>query len=244
MKESYTEFENTPAAFEMILVEGGIFEMGSNDEEAEKPIHKVRVSSFWMGKFAVTQALWTYVMKENPSDFKGTNRPVENVSHDNIVNEFLPKLKAMTGLASRLPTEAEWEYAAKGGKYWDKYPFEYAGSNKSDEVGWFGENSQNETQTVGLKTPNLLGLHDMSGNVWEWCSDRHGSYPSSAKNVISNPTGPTTGPFRVNRGSGWLNNAWSCRSTCRNAFWPVFRLSYVGLRLVLSFSVVQTGKIP
>jgi formylglycine-generating enzyme len=245
MKESYAEFENTPAAFEMILVEGGIFEMGSNDEEAEKPIHKVQVSSFWMGEFPVTQGLWSYVMagteKENPSDFKGANRPVEKVSHDDIVNEFLPKLKAMTGLAYRLPTEAEWEYAAKGGKYGQKYPFEYAGSNKLEEVGWYDENSHSETQVVGLKTPNLLGLYDMSGNVWEWCSDWYnkGFYSSSTAKVSDNPTGPTTGTHRVFRGGSWLNNALFCRSAYRYDSWPEYRYYDVGLRLVLSFSPVQ-----
>jgi formylglycine-generating enzyme len=250
MKESYTEFKNTSAAFEMLWVEGGAFDMGGESGyEDSLPIHKVQVSSFWMGEFPVTQVLWSYVMagteKENPSRFKGANRPVEKVSHDDIMNEFLPRMKTLTGLAYRLPTEAEWEYAAKGGKYGQKYPFEYAGSNKLDEVGWYRKNSQNETQVVGLKTPNLLGLYDMSGNVWEWCSDWYDEdfYSSSTANVSDNPTGPTTGSHRVYRGGSWDGNAQFCRSTDRSYSWPEFRFSNVGLRLALSFSVVQTGKI-
>ncbi|MBB3838676.1 formylglycine-generating enzyme required for sulfatase activity [Runella defluvii] len=251
MQDSYTEFENTPAAFEMLWVEGGVFEMGGESVLGDAlPVHSVKIDSFWMGEFTVTQALWAYVMagteKENPSDFKGANRPVEKVSHDDIMNEFLPKLKAMTGLAYRLPTEAEWEYAAKGGKYGQKYPFEYAGSNKLEEVGWYRKNSQNEIQVVGLKTPNLLGLYDMSGNVWEWCSDWYDKdfYSASTAAVTVNPTGPTTGSLRVFRGGGWLNYERYCRSTNRDYGWPGIRYDLVGLRLVLSFSVVQAGKIP
>lgn len=243
-KKEPTEFENTPAAFEMLWVEGGVFDMGSNAKEAyddEKPVHKVQVSSFWMGEFAVTQALWAYVMKENPSDFKGANRPVENVSYNDIVEEFLPRLNSMTGHAYRLPTEAEWEYAAKGGKYGQKYPFTYAGSNKLEEVGWYDENSQHETQAVGLKTPNLLGLYDMSGNVREWCSDWYAEdfYRSSTVAVSVNPVGPATGSFRVFRGGSWLGDALLCRATFRYDSTPTFRNNYVGFRLVLSFSPVQ-----
>jgi sulfatase modifying factor 1 len=241
MQDSYTEFENTPAAFKMILVEGDVFDMGSDDEEAEKPIHKVRVSSFWMGKFAVTQALWTYVMKENPSDFKGTNRPVENVSYEDIVKEFLPKLNIMTGQVYRLPTEAEWEYAAKGGKYGQKYPFEYAGSNKLEEVGWYDENSHNKMQKVGLKTPNLLDLYDMSGNVSEWCSDWYDKdfYKTSTADVSDNPIGPDRVMFRVLRGGSWDFDVLFCRSSYRNFNSPKLRYHSVGFRLVLSFSPVQ-----
>ena len=243
-KKAPTEFKNTPAEFEMLLVEGGVFEMGSNAKEAyddEKPVHKVQVSSFWMGEFAVTQALWAYVMKENPSDFKGANRPVENVSYEDIVKEFLPRLNSMTGHAYRLPTEAEWEYAAKGGKYGQQYPFEYAGSNKLEEVGWYDENSQDETKAVGLKTPNLLGLYDMSGNVWEWCSDWYDSYPDSNKGITVNPIGPATSSNRVIRGGSWNFNALRCRSPSRYFASPSFRYLGVGFRLVLSFSPVQKG---
>lgn len=238
MQDSYTEFKNTPAAFEMLWVEGGVFEMGGESGyEDSLPIHKVQVSSFWMGEFVVTQALWAYVMKENPSDFKGANRPVENVSYDDIMYEFLPRMKTMTGLEYRLPTEAEWEYAAKGGKYGYKYPFEYAGSNKLDEVGWYYENSQDETKVVGLKTPNLLGLYDMSGNVYEWCSDWYDRdfYGSSTAGVSTNPTGS----LRVLRGGGWLSYAQRCRSASRSNDSPTYRYDSVGFRLVLSFSPVQ-----
>ncbi|AYQ35345.1 formylglycine-generating enzyme family protein [Runella sp. SP2] len=251
MQNPYTEFKNTPAAFEMLWVEGGVFEMGGESVLGDAlPVHRVKIDSFWMGEFAVTQALWAYVMagtdEENLSRFKDANHPVERVSYNDIVYEFLPKLKAMTGQQYRLPTEAEWEYAARGGKYGQKYPFEYAGSNKLEEVGWYYENSQNETQVVGLKTPNLLGLYDMSGNVYEWCSDWYGwdFYSSSTANISDNPTGPTTGSHRVGRGGSWGRNEKYCRSTYRSNDWPGHRSGGVGLRLVLSFSVVQAGKIP
>jgi sulfatase modifying factor 1 len=246
MKESYTEFKNTPAAFEMIWVEGGVFEMGGESwSDSSLPMHRVKIDSFWMGEFAVTQALWAYVMsgtdKENPSRFKGVNRPVENVSYNDIMNEFLPRLNSMTGLDYRLPTEAEWEYAAKGGKYGQKYPFEYAGSNKLEEVGWYAGNSQNETKAVGLKTPNLLVLYDMSGNVWEWCSDWYDRdfYSSSTADVSDNPTGPATGSDRVYRGGSWLSYAQDCCSTYRYYYSPANRDRNVGFRLVLSLSPVQ-----
>jgi formylglycine-generating enzyme len=245
MKDSYTEFKNTPVAFEMLWVERGVFEMGGESwSDSSLPMHRVKIDSFWMGEFAVTQALWAYVMagtdEENSSDFKGANRPVEKVSYDDIVYRFLPKLNTMTGLDYRLPTEAEWEYAAKGGKYGHKYPFEYAGSNKLDEVGWYDENSQDETKVVGLKTPNLLGLYDMSGNVYEWCSDWYDrDFYKTSTGVTVNPTGPTTGSSRVLRGGSWSLNAQSCRSANRDNDSPTDRDGDVGFRLVLSFSIVQ-----
>ena len=151
---------------EMIFVEGGTFRMGSeaDDKEAydwEKPAHAVKLDSFYIAKYPVTQALWETVMGNNPSDFKGANRPVENVSWGDIIQAFLPKLNKLTegvrpkGLEYQLPTEAQWEYSARGGKYWNKYPFKYAGSDKLNEVAWYDENSHEETKPVGLKTPNF-----------------------------------------------------------------------------------------
>ncbi|MFN8349049.1 MAG: formylglycine-generating enzyme family protein [Spirosomataceae bacterium] len=243
-KKEPTQFENTPAAFEMLWVEGGVFEMGGESGYNDSlPVHKVKLDSFWMGEYPVTQTLWAYVMagtdKEDPSDFKGANRPVENVSYKDIMNEFLPRLKTMTGLDYRLPTEAEWEYAAKGGKYGQKYPFIYAGSNKLEEVGWYDENSQGETQRVGLKTPNLLGLHDMSGNVWEWCHDWYSAYSPTTGHAVANPTGPATGTYRVYRGGSWYNDAQGCRTSYRHGDTPGLRSYSVGFRLVLSSSVQQ-----
>ena len=244
MKNHPQTFSDSPVSFNMIAVEGNM--NGEPFKMSDR--YGVRLDDFWMGEYPVTQALWAYVMSDtdiaDPSYFKGANRPVEQVSWEDIDKLFLPRLKDKTkdkrpkGTYYRLPTGTEWEYAARGGKYWDKYPFEYAGSNKLEEVGWYRENSQDETKVVGLKTPNLLGLYDMSGNVWEWCSDWYGSYPSSAKNVIFNPTGPTTGSCRVFRGGSWYDGARYCRSTARNYYWPEHRNYFVGLRLVLFFSVV------
>ncbi|AYQ35344.1 SUMF1/EgtB/PvdO family nonheme iron enzyme [Runella sp. SP2] len=233
MRETYTQFKNTPAAFKMLWVEGGVFEMGSEGEYSDSlPVHKVEVNSFWMGKFAVTQALWTYVMQENPSKFKGANRPVENVSYKDIMNEFLPRLKNMTGLDYRLPTEAEWEYAARGGKYGQKYPFEYAGSNKLEEVGWYDKNSQNETQVVGLKTPNLLGLYDMSGSVCEWCSKEGDNTDFIVDGLLFRGTFPY-------RGGGWIDTQDKCNLIRSTKDFSGICISYVGFRLALLYSSVE-----
>ena len=184
MKDHRQTFKNNPLTFKMIAIQGGTFDMGSDDNEAsdyEKPVHKVTLSDYWLGEYPVTQAVWAYVMQgtdmADTAHFKGANRPVEQVSWDDIVEHFLPKLNALTkgvrpaGTEYRLPTEAQWEYAAKGGKYWKTYPVKYSGGDKLNEVGWYRENSHDETKPVGLKTPNLLGLYDMSGNVYEWCED-------------------------------------------------------------------------
>ncbi|MDF7815945.1 formylglycine-generating enzyme family protein [Runella sp. MFBS21] len=244
--KSFSEFENTPMAFTMIYVQGGIFEMGSNDKEAfdnEKPVHKVQLSSFWMGQFLVTQQLWDVVMSGpdwvNPAYFKGDNRPIETVDYATIVTRFLPRLHALTKRYYRLPTEAEWEYAAQGGVYGEKYPFIYAGSNKLEEVGWYDVNSHEETKDVGLKTPNLLGLYDMSGNLWEWCSDwyAYAAYSRTTGRAVVNPTGAATGSLRVRRGGSWNGYARLCRSSDRYGGPPEDRDSYLGFRLVLSSSV-------
>ncbi|MBB3838674.1 formylglycine-generating enzyme required for sulfatase activity [Runella defluvii] len=246
MKDYLQTFPDSPVAFTMIAIDGNM----NGDPFKMSDTYRVRLSDFWMDQYPVTQALWEYVMRDtdmvNPSYFKGANRPVENVSWNDIDQLFLPRLNEDTknnrpaNTIYRLPTEAEWEYAARGGKYWDKYPFEYAGSNKLEEVGWYRKNSQNETQVVGLKTSNLLGLYDMSGNVWEWCSDWYDEdfYSSSTAKVSVNPTGPTMGSYRVNRGGGWSYYERNCRSTLRSNDWPGYRDDDVGLRLVLSFSVV------
>jgi formylglycine-generating enzyme len=220
---------------EMIFVEGGIFRMGR-----EKG-HLVKLDSFYIGKYPVTQALWKAVMKgENPSHFIGDNRPVESISWDDA-QDFIRKLYGKTGVAYRLPTEAEWEYAAQGGKYWEQFPFKYSGSDKLNEVGWYDENSHDETKPVGLKTPNLLGIYDMSGNVWEWCEDKYGSYEDVIKastkdpvtNAIVNPTGVVEGSIRVLRGGSWFNSSEACRPTYRINDPPTNSRNDVGFRLVL-----------
>jgi formylglycine-generating enzyme required for sulfatase activity len=218
----------------MVFVEGGTFQMGATSEQGsdaddnEKPVHSVTLSDFYIGKYEVTQAQWKAVMGSNPSNFTGDdNRPVEQVSWDKI-QEFILKLNQLTGKTYRLPTEAEWEYAARGGKQSQGY--EYAGSNTIDEVAWYNGNSGSKTHPVGQKQPNELGLYDMSGNVREWCQDRYGDYSSSAQ---TNPTGPTRGSGRVLRGGSWYFNAGFCRVADRVNGNPSSRLFNSGFRLVL-----------
>ena len=235
---SFQEILPDGAAFEMIFVEGGNFFMGSDEEEAfgnEKPVHEVKLSGFYIGKFPVTQALWKAVMKDNPSFFTGDTRPVEMVSWEDT-QAFLQKLNKQTGKAYRLPTEAEWEYAARGGQQGKGY--KYAGSNKLKEVGWYDENSHVETKAVGLKYPNELGLFDMSGNVLEWCQDWHDwdYYKECEKQgIVENPLGPAEGSDRVLRGGSWDHDARLCRCTYRYHSSPEHRSYRLGFRLVLPF---------
>ena len=220
--------------FKMVAVEGGTFNMGATDEQGsdanpdESPVHQVTLSSYCIGETEVTQELWQAVMGSNPSNFnEGENRPVEKVSW-NDCQTFIAKLNEMTGMTFRLPTEAEWEYAARGGNRSQGY--KYAGSNNLAEVAWYIDNSTTMTQPVATKAPNELGLYDMSGNVWEWCEDYYGSYSS---NTQTNPTGPASGSFRVFRGGCWVINAKSCRVSCRLNNMPTMASSYLGLRLAM-----------
>jgi formylglycine-generating enzyme required for sulfatase activity len=219
-------------AFEMVFVQGGTFTMGCTSEQSdcwddEKPAHQVSLSSYSIGKYEVTQAQWEVVMDTNPSYFKGDNLPVELVSW-NDVQGFIRKLNAQTGKRYRLPTEAEWEFAARGGNRSGGY--KYAGSNSLGNVAWYTDNSGKKTHPVGQKTPNELGIYDMSGNVYEWCSDWFGSYSSSAP---SNPTGASSGSSRVSRGGGWYRSAAYCRVASRNRYSPSISDSSLGFRLVL-----------
>ena len=224
----------TPSfTIEMVLVQGGTFTMGCTSEQGsdcdgdESPSHRVTVSSFYMSKYEITQKQWVEIMGSNPSSFKGDNLPVELVSWDDV-QEFIRKLNAKTGKQYRLPTEAEWEYAARGGTKSKGY--KYSGSNTLSNVAWSDENSGGETHPVGSKMPNELGLYDMSGNVWEWCWDWYGDYGSSAQ---TNPTGPSSGSYRVNRGGSWRSYAWDCRVTYRfNYSYPGRRRNSIGFRLV------------
>ena len=217
----------------MVYVEGGTFIMGAtaeqkNTEKREEPAHSVTLSSFYIGKYEVTQSLWKAVMGSNPSNRKGDNLPVENVSW-NDCQTFLRKLNAMTGKNFRLPTEAEWEYAARGGNRSRGY--QYSGSKKIDDVAWYRNNSGSKTHNVGTKAPNELGIYDMSGNVWEWCQDWYGDYHGYSQ---TNPTGPSSGSDRVNRGGGWDYDARICRVAYRSLNAPDVRFSLLGLRLALS----------
>ncbi len=222
-------FTANSVSFKMVGVQGGTFQMGSNDgDDDEMPIHSVTLSSYYIGQTEVTQALWKAVMGSNPSELKGDNLPVETVSWDDC-QSFITKLNHLTGEHFRLPTEAEWEFAAKGGR--QSRGFEYSGRNTIGDVAWYDGNSGSKTHPVATKSPNELGIYDMSGNVWEWCQDWYGGYSISAQ---TNPTGPTSGSRRVIRGGGWDLDARICRSACRNYGAPAYRLDYIGLRLVLS----------
>ena len=221
-------------SIDMVKVEAGTFMMGATSEMKkpytdEKPVHQVTLTNdYYMGKYEVTQALWQAVMGSNPSKFKSRNLPVEQVSWDDC-QEFINKLNSITGRRFRLPTEAEWEYAARGGKKSKGY--QYSGSSKMSEVAWYTANSGSKTHPVGKKQANELGLYDMTGNVLEWCQDWYGSYVSSSQ---TNPTGAFSGFFRVFRGGSWYGNAGNCRSSCRDSYNPDNRNFDLGLRLVLS----------
>lgn len=231
-------FEVNGVSFEMCYVEGGAFRMGSNKlEDEEKPFHEVTLSSYYIGQTEVTQALWEAVMGSNPSNFKGSNLPVETVSWDDC-QTFIDKLNSCTGQSFRLPTEAEWEYAARGGK--NSHNYKYSGSNNLRDVAWFGQfggdtydngNSGEKTHPVATKAPNELGIYDMSGNVWEWCQDCYGPYSRSAQ---TDPQGPSSGSYRVRRGGCWINNEVLCRSAKRDNDTPDYRNDDLGLRLALS----------
>jgi formylglycine-generating enzyme required for sulfatase activity len=220
---------------DMILVQGDTFTMGCTSEQgsdcydSEKPSFNVTLSDYYIGKYPVTQAQWKAVMGNNPSHFSGCdNCPVEYVSWNDI-QEFLKKINQMTGKNYRLPTEAEWEFAARGGV--SATATKYAGSNNIDEVAWYTSNSGSKTKPVGTKKPNELGIYDMSGNVWEWCGDWYGDYSSSSK---TNPTGASTGSYRVLRGGSWINIARRCRVSDRGSGSPVSRYRNDGFRVVLS----------
>ena len=252
--ESFTETVNG-VSFKMIAVEGGTFKMGAQSKDPNKPnydkdafddefpVHDVTLDSFYMAEFVVTEDLWEAVMNKNAKEsggflnrLFGSNKtpkvgyPKTNISWYDC-QEFVKRLNELTGKTFRLPTEAEWEYAARGGNKSKGY--KYSGSNTIGDVAWYTSNSSAMTHPVGTKSPNELGLYDMTGNVWEWCSDWYGEeyYSSSPSN---NPTGPTSGSIRVCRGGSWGNDAQSCRVSYRNYGSPDSRYSDLGFRLVSS----------
>ena len=220
-------------SFEMVYVEGGSFDMGATSEQgsdawdSEYPVHSVTLSGYYIGKCEVTQELWEAVMGSNPSYFKGAQNPVEQVSW-NGCQEFISRLNSLTGRTFRLPTEAEWEYAARGGN--QSLHYKYSGSDNIGNVAWCNGNSGSSTHAVGTKSPNELGIYDMSGNVWEWCSDWYGGYSAGAQ---TNPQGPSSGSYRVLRGGSWNGSARSCRVSYRGSTDPGNSNSLYGLRLVL-----------
>ncbi len=223
-------------SFEMVRVEGGTFCMGATSEQEDdlfdiaKPVHSVTLSSYYhIGKTEVTQALWQAVMGSNPSNFKGADLPVENVTwYDCQV--FIQKLNRLTGRNFRLPTEAEWEFACRGGN--NSCGYKYSGSNNLGSVAWYNGNSGGTTLPVATKAPNELGIYDMSGNVWEWCSDWYAHYTANFF-TQTNPTGPQSGSHRVLRGGSWISIAGYCRSSLRLDSDPANRYAGLGLRLAL-----------
>ena len=226
-------FEANGVSFTMIPVEGGTFTMGATSEmtepyEWEKPTHQVTLSSYYIGETEVTQALWKAVMGSNPSYDKGDNLPVETVSWDDC-QTFINKLNALTGKNFRLPTEAEWEFAARGGN--KSRHTQYSGSSRIDDVAWYNGNSGYETHPVKTKQPNELGIYDMTGNVFEWCLDWFGDYSRYAQ---TNPTGASSGSERVYRGGCYYSTPRSSRSSFRYRITPEYSYNEIGLRLALS----------
>ena len=232
--------------FKMIFVKGGTFQMGSySGDDYEKPVHSVTVSDFYMGEFEVTQALWHEVMGSTiyqqrdktstswPMRGVGANYPMYYVNHSEA-EEFCGRLNQRLsgqlpdGYSFALPTETEWEYAARGGSKSNAYTC--SGSNYLSDVGWYRDNSSESTHAVGMKRANELGLYDMSGNVWEWCADWYGSYVSSAQ---TNPRGPSSGSIRVLRGGSWDDGALNCRVASRSRSIPSNRCGSLGFRLAI-----------
>ena len=219
---------------DMVYIEAVEFTMGATKEQKgeansdEKPAHPVVLNCFNLCKYEVTQELWEAVMGDNPSHFKGKNLPVENVSWDDCL-KFIMKLNELTGKKYRLPTEAEWEYAARGGS--NSMHYKYSGGNSLEYVSWYFHNSMDKTHTVGMMKPNELGLYDMSGNVWEWCQDWYGSY---GKKTAYYPTGPIKAYNKVFRGGGYDNGDTYCRCSYRNGTAPQNKFKNLGLRLAHS----------
>ena len=223
--------------FNMVKVDGGTFQMGATSEQGsdaysnELPVHQVTLSDYYIGKMEVTQELWQTVMGSNPSYYSVSSQlPVDRVSWDDC-QTFISNLNQLTGKQFRLPTEAEWEFAARGGNASKGY--KYSGGNDIGQVAWYSRNSGSTTHEVGMKTPNELGIYDMSGNVMEWCQDWYGDYNSSAQ---TNPTGPYSGSSCVIRGGGLNHNDRSCRVSFRDINSPSSTFYYMGLRLALSAS--------
>jgi len=227
--------------FVMVPVEGGTFMMGATAEQGsdassrEKPVHQVTLTSYSISQTEVTQELWTAVMGSNPSYFNGSHLPVEQVSWDDC-QVFIATLNEMTNQNFRLPTEAEWEFAARGGN--GSLGYKYSGSNDLSMVAWYSYNDSWElrgtgyygTHAVSTRNPNELQLYDMSGNDHEWCQDRYGNYVSGEQ---VNPTGPISGTTRVYRGGNWYFDDWFCRVPFRNGLSPANKNYGIGLRLAL-----------
>lgn len=234
----YKAFKVNNVEFKMIYVKGGEFTMGKSvvkEKEAyddESPTHIVSLNDFWVGETPVTQELWEVVMGNNPSYFKGPQRPVECVSWDDV-KLFMVKIQELTDTKFRLLTEAEWEYAANGGR--KTHYYKYSGSEDAELVGWIYNNSDSQTHNVKQKMCNEIGLYDMTGNVFEWCYDYKGRY---GNNFQFNPQGPNWGEEKECRGGSWKNHDYHCRNTFRNGNKPIEKANYLGFRLALSIEEV------
>lgn len=217
--------------FYMIKVVGGTFTMGATSEmepvELDLPCHEVSLSDYWIGETQVTQQLWRAIMGTNPSSFVNEQFPVVGTSW-NICQIFVSKLAQLTGANFRLPTEAEWEYAARGGR--KTHGFRYSGSNNPEDVAWFSQ-EKHKLHPVKMKNPNELGIYDMSGNGDEWCSDWVGNYTN---NYQRNPKGPLNGRYKIARGGDWASSAKYCQCSFRSlGSLPDGNYTYHGLRLAL-----------
>lgn len=224
------------AEFTMSRVDAGTFTIGpvAGDKDVtpeEKPAHKVDLTgNYYIGQTEVTQELYKAVMGTNPSNFTGMkNLPVEQVSYNDAI-EFCKRLSEMTGKTFTLPTEAQWEYAARGGQKSPEQPEIYAGSNNINDVTWYEENSNGKTHPVATKAPNALGIYDMTGNVFEWCLDWYGSYKGGD---VTNPNGPEKGKERVLRGGSWRGDAKNCRVSYRYNYGPDHNRFNLGFRVVM-----------
>lgn len=229
---------------EMVWVEGGSFTMGSNATPKgvkltyalARPEHRVTVDGYFIGRYEVTQGLWQAVMGENPSKFKGSaNLPVESVSWTEA-QEFAMRLSQMTGRRFRLPSEAEWEYAARGGSKSQRNPYAGCNRNQLDNHGWYCVNSDGATHAVGQLQPNELGLYDMSGNVAEWCQDWVEAYTSEEQ---TNPRGPRQGENRVLRGGHYNSTSAACTVYDRGWYLPSGKYELYGLRIVMEANVSE-----
>ena len=222
------EFEIEGCIFKMIAVEGGTFMMGEENGYFTDTLHQVTVSNFHIAQTEVTQDLWDLVMCSNPSAGNGGQGcPVENVSWSDC-QEFISRLNQLTGRNFRLPTEAEWEFAARGGNL--SHGYIYSGSNNFNDVAWCEDNSGDKTHPVASKDCNELGIYDMSGNVWEWCQDWFGSYPSSAQ---TDPMGPETGDEHIVRGGCMWGHSRFCAVIYRMYYPPEHKRGDLGLRLAM-----------
>ena len=219
----------------MVVVAGGTFEMGGIETYGEQcypdefPKHTVTVDDYYIGQFEVTQELYKFVMGYNPSHFVGDSLPVDNISWVDA-KTFIHELNKMTGKQYRLPTEAEWEFAARGGRW--SQDLNYSGSDDLNAVGWCDGNSGRRTHAVGTKAPNELDIYDMCGNVYEWCQDRYAIYKADPQ---TNPQGPDFGKARVMRGGSWRSEARNWRNTYRSSEDYEARILNCGLRLAMDY---------